>query len=142
MNKLGKKIAVLSPAAWRTPPRRYGAWETVAGNIADGLVVNGWDVTLFATRDSITTAKLHAVIDKGYEEDPAIDAKVAEYLHISGDFRARRGLRPDPQPLRLHGTLLESPRPDTGSDHNPRLLVTEDHAGLREISRRLLRFDQ
>ena len=86
MNKLGKKIAVLSPAAWRTPPRRYGAWETVAGNIADGLVANGWDVTLFATKDSITTAKLYAVIDKGYEEDPAIDAKVAEYLHISEAF--------------------------------------------------------
>ena len=86
MTKLGKKIAVLSPAAWRTPPRRYGAWETVAGNIADGLVANGWDVTLFATRDSITTAKLHAIIDKGYEEDPASDAKVAEYLHISETF--------------------------------------------------------
>ncbi|MHC5191395.1 MAG: hypothetical protein ACYSOP_04305, partial [Planctomycetota bacterium] len=24
-----KKIAVLSPVAWRTPPRQYGAWETV-----------------------------------------------------------------------------------------------------------------
>ena len=81
-----KKIAVLSPVAWRTPPRRYGAWETVAGNIADGLVARGWDVTLFATRDSITTAKLHAVIERGYEEDPAIDAKVAEYLHISEAF--------------------------------------------------------
>ncbi len=25
-----KKIAILSPVAWRTPPRQYGAWETVA----------------------------------------------------------------------------------------------------------------
>ncbi len=81
-----KRIAILSPIAWRTPPRQYGAWETVAGNVADGLVARGWDVTLFATKDSITTAKLHAVIDKGYEEDPAIDAKVAEYLHISEAF--------------------------------------------------------
>jgi glycosyltransferase involved in cell wall biosynthesis len=78
-----KKIAVLSPVAWRTPPRQYGAWETVAGNIAEGLVERGWDVTLFATADSITKAKLHAVIDKGYEEDPAQEAKVVECLQIS-----------------------------------------------------------
>ena len=81
-----KRIAVLSPIAWRTPPRRYGAWETVASNITEGLVACGWDVTLFATGDSITSAKLHAVIDKGYEEDPAVDPKVAEYLHISDAF--------------------------------------------------------
>lgn len=54
-----KRIAVLSPVAWRTPPRHYGAWETVAGNITEGLIDRGWDVTLFATADSITKAKLH-----------------------------------------------------------------------------------
>src|SRR6202142_2464049 len=81
-----KRGAVLSPVAWRTPPRQYGAWETVAGNIAEGLVARGWDVTLFATRDSVTRAHLHAVVDRGYEEDPAVDAKVAEYLHISEAF--------------------------------------------------------
>jgi len=72
--------------AWRTPPRHYGAWETVAGNIAEGLVARGWDVTLFATRDSVTRAHLHAVVDRGYEEDSAVDPKVAEYLHISEAF--------------------------------------------------------
>lgn len=81
--KKTKKIAVLSPVAWRTPPRQYGAWETVASNIAEGLVERGWDVTLFATADSITTAKLHAVIERGYEEDRTQDAKVVECLQIS-----------------------------------------------------------
>jgi glycosyltransferase involved in cell wall biosynthesis len=81
-----KRIAVLSPIAWRTPPRQYGAWETVAGNITEGLVARGWDVTLFATRDSVTRAHLHAVIERGYEEDRSIDPKVAEYLHISEAF--------------------------------------------------------
>ncbi len=79
-------MAILSPVAWRTPPRQYGAWETVASNIAEGLVARGWDVTLFATGDSLTTARLHAVVERGYEEDPSIDAKVAEYLHISEVF--------------------------------------------------------
>jgi glycosyltransferase involved in cell wall biosynthesis len=81
-----KKVAVLSPVAWRTPPRQYGAWETVAGNITEGLVARGWDVTLFATRDSVTRANLHGVVDRGYEEDRTIDPKVAEYLHISEAF--------------------------------------------------------
>lgn len=80
------RIAVLSPVAWRTPPRQYGAWETVASNIAEGLVARGWDVTLFATKDSITRAKLHAVIQRGYEEDRSVDAKVSEYLHLSEVF--------------------------------------------------------
>jgi glycosyltransferase involved in cell wall biosynthesis len=81
-----KRIAILSPAAWRTPPRQYGAWETVASNITEGLVSRGWDVTLFATKDSVTKAHLHAVIEQGYEEDPNADPKVAEYLHISEAF--------------------------------------------------------
>src|SRR3990172_4934765 len=81
-----KRMAVLSPVAWRTPPRQYGAWETVAGNITEGLVARGWDVTLFASRDSVTRAYLHAVVDRGYEEDPAADSKVVEYLHISEVF--------------------------------------------------------
>src|ERR1700742_4668770 len=83
---MGKSIAVLSPVAWRTPPRQYGAWETVASNITEGLVARGWDVTLFATRDSITRARLHAVVDRGYEEDREVDPKVAEYLHIAEAF--------------------------------------------------------
>ncbi|MFB9845120.1 glycosyltransferase family 4 protein [Mucilaginibacter ginsenosidivorans] len=77
------KIAVLAPVAWRTPPRHYGPWEQVSSNIAEGLVAEGWDVTLFATSDSITSGKLDAVIEKGYEEDRAQDAKVVECLHIS-----------------------------------------------------------
>src|ERR1700735_490683 len=81
-----RRIAILSPVAWRTPPRQYGAWETVASNITEGLVDRGWDVTLFATRDSVTRAHLHAVVDQGYEEDRTADPKVTEYLHISEVF--------------------------------------------------------
>lgn len=77
------KIAMLAPVAWRTPPRHYGPWEQVAANITEGLVAQGFDVTLFATKDSCTSAKLEGVIERGYEEDKNADAKVAECLHIS-----------------------------------------------------------
>jgi len=92
MNIKSKRIAVLSPVAWRTPPKQYGAWETVASNITEGLVANGWDVTLFATADSVTDASLHSVIKGGYEENSDLDPKVVEIMHISeimeraGDF--------------------------------------------------------
>ena len=86
MRDPNKKVAILSPIAWRTPPRQYGAWETVASNVTEGLIARGWDVTLFASGDSVTRAHLHAVLDKGYEEDSTIDSKVAEYLHISEVF--------------------------------------------------------
>jgi glycosyltransferase involved in cell wall biosynthesis len=86
MSTSGRRVAILSPVAWRTPPRQYGAWETVAGNITEGLAARGWDVTLFATRDSVTKAHLQAVVDQGYEEDSTVDPKVAEYLHISEMF--------------------------------------------------------
>ncbi len=77
------KIAVLSPVAWRTPPVHYGPWEQVASNITEGLVKLGLDVTLFATADALTDAKLNAVIKEGYETDKTVDAKVVECLHIS-----------------------------------------------------------
>lgn len=77
------KAAILSPACWRTPPRKYGPWEQVASNIAEGLIKRGLDVTLFATADSITAGKLESVCDKPYGEHPEMDAKVCECLHIS-----------------------------------------------------------
>lgn len=77
------KVAVLSPAVWRTPPRKYGPWEQVAHNITEGLVERGIDVTLFATGDSITKARLDYIIEKPYGENPEMDAKVCECMHIS-----------------------------------------------------------
>ena len=79
-------VAILSPIAWRTPPRHYGPWEQVASNVAEGLVKLGINVTLFATGDSMTEGKLDSVVPCGYEEDRSLDAKVVECLHISNLF--------------------------------------------------------
>jgi glycosyltransferase involved in cell wall biosynthesis len=77
------RIAMLSPIAWRTPPRHYGPWESVVSLLTEGLVSRGYDVTLFATGDSETSAKLQAVCARGYEEDRSLLPKVWESLHIS-----------------------------------------------------------
>lgn len=81
-NLRGLRVAVLSPIAWRTPPKHYGAWETVASNLAEGLLRHGVDVTLFATADSRTGGRLEAVCPRPYEEDRSLDPKVWEALHI------------------------------------------------------------
>ena len=77
------KIAILAPIAWRTPPLKYGPWEQVCSNIAEGLVERGIDVTLFATGNSHTKGKLEYVSETAYAEDPNIIPKVWECLHIS-----------------------------------------------------------
>ncbi len=80
------KIALLSPIAWRTPPRHYGPWEQVVSLLCEGLVDQGIEVTLFATGDSVTRGKLDFVCPRPYEEDPEIDPKVWECLHIARLF--------------------------------------------------------
>lgn len=80
------RVALLSPIAWRTPPRHYGPWERVVSLLAEGLVKEGIDLTLFATGDSISPGKLDYVCPLPYEEDKNIDPKVWEALHIAHLF--------------------------------------------------------
>jgi glycosyltransferase involved in cell wall biosynthesis len=61
------KIAVLSPVWFPVPPSGYGGIEWIVSLLADGLVEAGHDVTLFASGDSRTKAKLSYV----YEEAPS-----------------------------------------------------------------------
>ncbi|MDD4747857.1 MAG: glycosyltransferase family 4 protein [Salinivirgaceae bacterium] len=77
------KVGILAPIAWRTPPLKYGPWEQVASNIAEGLVKKGVEVTLFATGNSHTNGKLQYVSKTAYAEDQSLDPKVWECLHIS-----------------------------------------------------------
>lgn len=77
---------MLASIAHRVPPRGYGPWEQVASTLTEGLVARGHDVTLFASADSATAGRLHAEAPAGYEEDPSVDAKVAESLHVAAAF--------------------------------------------------------
>ena len=77
---------MLAPISWRVPPRHYGPWEQFVSLLTEGLVRRGVDVTLFATADSLTAARLAGTAPTGYSEDPRVDAKVWEGLHISAAF--------------------------------------------------------
>jgi glycosyltransferase involved in cell wall biosynthesis len=60
------RIAQISPPWLAVPPKGYGGIEWVVALLADGLAERGHDVTLFATGDSITKAKLDYI----YAEAP------------------------------------------------------------------------
>jgi len=78
---------MLAPISWRVPPREYGPWELVVWLLTEGLVDRGVDVTLFATGDSDTRAKLEkflALIDKEIEEGMATLEEIRIHFYRSG----------------------------------------------------------
>jgi glycosyltransferase involved in cell wall biosynthesis len=75
------RIAQISPLWERVPPFRYGGTELIVKLITDELVRRGHEVTLFASGDSITKAKLKSVHDQALR----LDSKVKEppiYEHM------------------------------------------------------------
>jgi glycosyltransferase involved in cell wall biosynthesis len=78
------RIAHVAPAAMGVPPSRSGSVQTMTALLTDGLVARGHDVTLFATANSSTTAKLHASFAHGYREDAAMwPWEMYEILNLS-----------------------------------------------------------
>jgi glycosyltransferase involved in cell wall biosynthesis len=63
------RIAHIAPVATTIPPPKSGSVETMTSLLTEGLVARGHDVTLFATADSKTTAKLTAIYPHGYWHD-------------------------------------------------------------------------
>jgi len=63
------RVAHIAPVATTIPPPKSGSVETMASLLTEGLVARGIDVTLFATGDSTTKAKLHAIYPHGYWHD-------------------------------------------------------------------------
>jgi glycosyltransferase involved in cell wall biosynthesis len=113
------KIAMLSPLSWRTPPRHYGPWENVVSLLTEQLVSMGIEVTLFASGDSLTSGELAWVCERPYSEDPTIDPKVWECLHIAELFK-----RADEFDL-IHNHYDFLPLSYSGFTHTP--IVTTIH---------------
>ena len=66
------RIALVAPVAVALPPQGSRSVALLTSLLAERLVARGHDVTLFATADSTTTARLHATHANGYEQDPAM----------------------------------------------------------------------
>src|SRR6059058_611941 len=74
------KIAILAPPWFAVPPSGYGGIEWIVWLLADGLADQGHDVTLFASGDSHSKAKLEAVFEHAPSE--LIGRTLPEMRHV------------------------------------------------------------
>jgi glycosyltransferase involved in cell wall biosynthesis len=78
------KIAQIAPLWERVPPPAYGGIELVVGLLTDELVARGHEVTLFASGDSITSAKLESIHPQALRLDSNIkEAGIYEMLQLA-----------------------------------------------------------
>jgi len=84
MKKL--RIAQIGTIWMPTPPALYGGTERIVYNLTEELVRRGHDVTLFATGDSKTSAKLESVYPHGLFQDSGWSNHLYPMLHISNAF--------------------------------------------------------
>ena len=84
------KIAQIAPLAEAVPPRLYGGTERVVAHLADSLVELGHDVTLFASGDARTAARLVSVREQAIRLDPRpLKSDVAAHLTMLHQVRER-----------------------------------------------------
>lgn len=74
------KIAQIAPLAESVPPRLYGGTERVVSYLTDELVRLGHDVTLFASADSQTSARLVACSPHALRLDPRVRDPLPHHL--------------------------------------------------------------
>jgi glycosyltransferase involved in cell wall biosynthesis len=78
------RIAQIAPLWERVPPPAYGGIELVVGLLTEELVARGHEVTLFASGDSITSAKLESIHPQALRLDGAIkEYTIYEMLQLA-----------------------------------------------------------
>jgi len=93
------RIAQIAPLTESVPPKLYGGTERVVAYLTDELVAMGHDVTLFASGDSITTARLEAIWPEALRLDPTIRDWLAPHMLL---MERVRQLSPDFDVLHFH----------------------------------------
>jgi glycosyltransferase involved in cell wall biosynthesis len=78
------RVAQISPLAEPVPPDRYGGTERVVAYLADGLVRRGHQVTLFASGDSVTEARLVPATARALRLDPDATDRLAPHIRELG----------------------------------------------------------
>jgi glycosyltransferase involved in cell wall biosynthesis len=73
------RIAQISPLFEAVPPKLYGGTERVVYALTEELVAMGHDVTLFASGDSVTSARLAPMREQALRLDPSVRDWVALY---------------------------------------------------------------
>ena len=101
------RIAQVPPLYEAVPPRVYGGTERVVSHLTDALVELGHDVTLFASADARTRAKLVTVRDQAIRLDPAqLKSDLAAHMSMLAEVRRRAN---DFDVIHFHTDMIHFP---------------------------------
>ncbi len=100
------KIALVSPLYEAVPPILYGGTERVVSALADELVAQGHDVTLFASGDSVTAARLIPCCERALRLNPHVRDALPYHLMMLDDVRRQAD---DFDIIHFHNDLLHFP---------------------------------
>ena len=81
------RIAQIAPLHEAVPPKLYGGTERVVSYLTEELVALGHEVTLFASGDSVTAARLHAAWPRSLRLDPDIRDVIAPHMLMMEEVR-------------------------------------------------------
>jgi glycosyltransferase involved in cell wall biosynthesis len=80
------RIAQVAPLFVPIPPQNYGGTERVIHDLTEALVARGHDVTLFASGDSQTSARLAAAVPRGlWREHASAEASAAAHFRMHAE---------------------------------------------------------
>ncbi|WP_338447397.1 glycosyltransferase family 4 protein [Pelagerythrobacter marensis] len=100
------KIAQIAPLMESVPPKLYGGTERIVAYIADELVRQGHEVTLFASADSATSAELVPICETALRLDSQVQDTLPHHLVLLDEVRRRAA---EFDILHFHIDLLHGP---------------------------------
>jgi glycosyltransferase involved in cell wall biosynthesis len=83
------RIAQVAPLYEAVPPQLYGGTERIVSTLTEGLVRRGHQVTLFASGESVTSARLVAARPRALRLDPGLQSVIAAHLAMLSEVRQR-----------------------------------------------------
>lgn len=133
------KIAQVAPLIESVPPRLYGGTERIVAYLCNELVAQGHDVTLFASGDSTTRARLVPARDRSLRRDPrALTCPLSAHLSM---LAAVHDMRAEFDLIHFHVDLLHFP---IFADSSARTLTTLhgrlDYEDIRAVYARWCKF--
>ena len=100
------RIAQIAPLIESVPPRLYGGTERIVSYLAEELVRQGHEVTLYASGDSLTSAELVPCTEQALRLDPRVKDPLPYYMVMLDEVRRRA---PDFDALHFHIDYLHFP---------------------------------
>ncbi|MET1027345.1 MAG: glycosyltransferase family 4 protein [Dongiaceae bacterium] len=100
------KIAQIAPLFESVPPKLYGGTERIVSYLTEELVRQGHEVTLFASGDSVTSAKLVSCSEMALRLNPLVKDSIPYHVIMLDEIRKRAD---EFDVLHFHIDLLQFP---------------------------------